>query len=94
MAGSRNYDDSQSLNLMLGSCGFRRIVSGTGTVTANFCAVQAGNNEILTFASGTAETRGDGPGTDALGAGQIVWSPFTAVDIASGVAYAYYDENQ
>ena len=77
-----------------GSAGFTRINAASGTVTGNFYAVFAANNQALTFDSGTTVSAGTSPGAtaDALGVGQVLLAPFTAIDISAGVAYAYDEE--
>ena len=85
---------NETVRGLRGNAGFTRITQADGTITGTFFAVFAANNQALTFASETTVSAGISPGatTDDLGVGQVLFAPFTAIDVSAGVAYAYDEE--
>ena len=73
----------------IGDKGFQRIDTSS-TVTGDFIAVKAINGNA-TFGSECDTKAGDAPSSsDRILEGDILFAPFSAVDISSGVVYAYH----
>ncbi len=82
--------ESESLNAQLGSTGFKRITSASGTVSGAFYALKAIGGAAV-IAAGTAVGLGDAPSSgDSIAQGDVLFAPFTAVQVSSGTVYAYY----
>lgn len=91
--GFSRHGIMEATNAALGAGGFLRIVPGDGTVTGQFIAVKAIGSTPAVFNTGTTVSHGSAPTSgDRVNEGDVVFAPFTAINISAGVVYAYYLE--
>lgn len=90
--GFHEFGASEALCAQLGLAGFDRIAD---TIVHNgewafIVAVSNGTVADATIGAGCAVALGDAPAAgDVITNGQVIYGPFTAIQLSGGIVYAY-----